>query len=171
MQRAGLLGFGPVFSPHSTALILGTYPSSASFDDGFYYGHPRNRFWPLLASLTHDAVPLTRAEKTQLILDNNLALWDILATCSIQASSDSSIREPVPNNIPALVEKTKIRTVFCNGAASFRYCQKYFAHTLPIPFVRLPSTSPANAAFSFDTLCKEWAPLKAHIHPAALSGG
>ena len=152
--------FAPVCSPASHTLILGSYPSPKSFEYGFYYGHPHNRFWPLLALLTGRGTPVTIEQKTALILENGLALWDSLARCEITGASDASIRHPVPNDIASLVRATNITAIFCNGDAAYRYYRRCCEPAAGIAAVRLPSTSPANAAFSLARLASAWQPLR-----------
>ncbi len=162
-QRGSQQGFGPVFSPSARALILGSYPSPKSFAAGFYYGHPQNRFWPLLAAFAGVPVPVTTAEKTDLILKNNLALWDSLARCSIIGAADVSITDPVPNDIAALLAGSHIQAIFCNGAAAHRFYTQFCLPQTGLPACKLPSTSPANAAFSLERLQAAWAPVAAYM--------
>lgn len=156
-------GFSPLYTASSRALILGSYPSPKSFEYGFYYGHPQNRFWPLIALLSHSSTPQTIAQKSSLILNNHLALWDSLESCEILGASDTSIKNPVPNDINSLMDKTKIEAVFCNGAASHRFYTKYCQPLTGLPATKLPSTSPANAAFSLNRLAQEWSPLLPYL--------
>ena len=139
------MSFAPVYDDRSRALILGTWPSPKSREMAFYYGHPQNRFWPLLAALTGE--PLLR---------HGLALWDTLESCTITGASDASIRDVVPNDIAGLLRKAPIRAVFCNGATAYRIYTKYQQPLTGIPAVRLPSTSPANAACSPARLEELW---------------
>ena len=144
------MSFAPVYSENSRALILGTWPSPKSREMAFYYGHPQNRFWPLLAALTGEPLPAREdiAAKKQLLLRHGLALWDTLESCTITGASDASIRDVVPNDIAVLLRNAPIRAVFCNGATAYRIYTKYQQPLTGIPAVRLPSTSPANAACS-----------------------
>ena len=119
--RTGVPGFAPVYTAASRALVLGSYPSPKSFAYGFYYGHPQNRFWSLMARLAGRAVPGTIEEKAALITESGLALWDSLESCTITGAADTSIADPVPNDIASLVAKTSIEAVFCNGAAAFKF--------------------------------------------------
>ncbi|MEG0769001.1 MAG: DNA-deoxyinosine glycosylase [Ruthenibacterium sp.] len=152
------MSFPPIVTPCSRLLILGTWPSPKSREQGFYYGHPQNRFWPLLARLLAAAAPCTIAEKTALIEKNGLALWDVLASCTITGAADASIRDAVPNDIAALCRTAPIRKVLCNGAAAYRLYQRYCgeAGEPVLPAVQMPSTSPANAAWSMDRLYAAW---------------
>lgn len=155
-KRSGTPGFAPVYTASSRVLILGSYPSPKSFEYGFYYGHPQNRFWPLIARLFGTPPPQTISEKTALIKANKLALWDALESCTIIGAADASIENPVPNDIAGLIAKTNVNAVFCNGAASHKYYTKFCEKAAGIPAVRLPSTSPANAACGFERLLDEW---------------
>lgn len=146
------MSFEPVFGPASRALILGSWPSPESWRQGFYYGHPRNRFWPLLARLCGAETPQTVEQKRALILQNGLALWDVLESCTVTGASDASIKDPVPVDLAALLEKAPVEAVFCNGAAAFRLYEKMLRPVSGIAAVRLPSTSPANAAFGMEKL-------------------
>ena len=144
------MSFAPVYNAHSRALILGTWPSPKSREMAFYYGHPQNRFWPMLAALTGEQTPAREdiEAKKQIILRHGLALWDTLERCTITGASDASIRDAVPNDIAGLLRKAPIRAVFFNGTAAYGIYTKYQQPLTGIPAVRLPSTSPANAACS-----------------------
>ena len=150
------MSFEPVFGPASRALILGSWPSPESWRQGFYYGHPRNRFWPLLAGLCGAQTPATVEEKRALILQNGLALWDVLERCTVTGASDASIKDPVPVDLAALLQQAPVEAVFCNGATAFRLYEKLLRPVSGIPAVRLPSTSPANAAFGMEKLAAAW---------------
>lgn len=152
------MSFAPVYSAHSRALILGTWPSPKSREMAFYYGHPQNRFWPLLAALTGEPVPAREdiGAKKALILRHGLALWDTLASCTITGASDASIRDAVPNDIAALLQKAPIEAVFCNGATAFRLYTRHLEPISGIAAVKLPSTSPANAACRLERLREVW---------------
>ena len=149
-------GFAPICGNHAKALILGSFPSPKSREQGFYYGHPQNRFWPLLAALAGTQTPQTIEKKTALILQNDLALWDTVQSCDICGASDASMRHVQPNDVAALVRKLGVQAVFCNGAASGRVYAKYAQAAAGIPAVVLPSTSPANAAWSMERLRQVW---------------
>ena len=138
------MSFAPVYNEHSRALILGTWPSPKSREMSFYYGHPQNRFWPMLAALTGEPVPAREdiEAKKQIILRHGLALWDTLESCTITGASDASIRDVVPNDIAGLLAKAPIEAVFCNGATAYKIYTKYLEPVSGIPAVRLPSTSP-----------------------------
>lgn len=148
----------PVWSPNARALILGSWPSPKSREMAFYYGHPQNRFWPLMARLTGRPVPdrLDVPAKKALIVESGLALWDVLESCTITGASDASIRDPVPNDLKRLFESCPIQAVFCNGAAAAKIYQKYQQPVTGIPAQTLPSTSPANAAWNMERLADAW---------------
>ncbi|MDO4293838.1 MAG: DNA-deoxyinosine glycosylase [Eubacteriales bacterium] len=148
--------FLPVFDGRSKVLILGSFPSVKSRENHFYYGHPQNRFWKVAAALTKEAEPGSIPEKRQLLLRHGIALWDTIASCRIEGSSDSSIRDAVPNDIAGLLAKTGIRAVFCNGTASWELYRKYCEEDCRIAAKRLPSTSPANAAWRLERLTEAW---------------
>ena len=161
MAEATLLvhPFGPVFDNACTRLVLGSFPSAASRAQQFYYGHPQNRFWNVLACLYEADVPETVPEKKSFLLSRRIALWDAAASCVVTGSSDASIRSAVPNDIASLLKTTAVRTVFCNGKTSFRIYESYRTKsglTLLPQAVLLPSTSPANAAWSLPRLMDAW---------------
>lgn len=143
--------FEPVYDRHSRVLILGTMPSPASRENGFYYSHPRNRFWEVMASIFNQPQPCTPEEKRSFCLNNNIALWDVLRSCSIDGASDSSIRDPEVNDIPALLEKTEISCVFTTGSTASALYRRHFGQ-LAVRHIALPSTSPANARMKLEDL-------------------
>lgn len=149
--------FPPVYDGQSRLLILGSFPSVKSRENGFYYGNPGNRFWPVLASILNEPLPHGNEEKKALLLKNGIALWDCIASCEITGSSDSSIRDAVPNDIASLLQKTQIKAVFTNGKAADAVYRKYVLPQTGIEAVCLPSTSPANASYTLERLRGEWA--------------
>lgn len=152
--------FAPLWSPGSKALILGSLPSAASREQGFYYGHPRNRFWRVLAAVYGCEAPVSTEEKRDFILSHGLALWDVIGQCDIRGSADSSIRAALPNDIRPILEGAEIRAIFTNGARAHElYCRSILPLT-GLEAVRLPSTSPANAACAFDPLVEAWSAVK-----------
>lgn len=148
--------FGPLYDENSTVLILGSLPSVKSREQNFFYGHSQNRFWPLMAQMFNEPTPLTIDEKRDLILKHHLALWDTIYSCDIIGSSDSSIKNVVPTDLKTVIENSKITRVFCNGNTSGKYYHKYQEKVLDIKAITLPSTSPANAAWSMDMLYNAW---------------
>ena len=150
----------PVFFADSRALILGSFPSVKSRESGFYYGHPQNRFWRVLAALFCEDVPQDKGEKIALLRRNRIALWDVLSRCEITGSADTSIRNEAPNDLTAIFATAEIRCVFTNGKAAHALYQKYLLPRWGIQDVCLPSTSPANAAWSLERLIQAWQPVK-----------
>ena len=153
--------FPPVFDNHSKILILGTFPSVKSREQQFYYGHPQNRFWKTLAYITNETVPTTIEEKKHLLLNHNIAVWDVIQSCEIIGSSDSSIRNVVPADIAGLLKQAPITAIFGNGKKACDLFEKYVTPTLcdfaETGTIRpLPSTSPANAAWSTARLQACW---------------
>ncbi|MEE1249893.1 MAG: DNA-deoxyinosine glycosylase [Lachnospiraceae bacterium] len=148
--------FDPVFDKNAKILILGTFPSVKSREQHFYYGHPQNRFWKLLALLLKDSCPLTIAEKKDFLLRHNIAVWDVIESCDIIGSSDSSIKNVVPADINSILQQTDIRAIFANGTKAYDLYQKYTVKQTQFPIIKLPSTSPANAAFSIEKLQDNW---------------
>lgn len=146
----------PLFNENSEFLILGSFPSVKSREQGFYYGHPQNRFWRVMAKLCRCGVPETIEEKTKLILDNHFALWDVIHSCEIEGSSDSSISNVTVNNISPILNTAKIRKIFVNGKKAESLYKKYLEKEIGIVAVCLPSTSPANAAWSEERLFDCW---------------
>ena len=148
--------FPPLFAPDSRALILGSIPSPKSREQAFFYGHPQNRFWPVLAAVFGEPAPQTVADKRSLALRHRIAMWDTLAACDIRGASDTSIRNPVPNDLPWLIAQTQVRAVFCTGTTSYKYYKKLCQPQTGIEAVCLPSTSPANAAWSKERLIQAY---------------
>ncbi len=146
----------PLFDENSEKLILGSFPSVKSREAMFFYGHPQNRFWKLIALLYGENEPKIIAEKSELILSHNLALWDSIHSCTVTGSSDSSIKDVVPNDLSMILRGSRVSQIFCNGALSHKMYMKYIFPTTKIEAVKLPSTSPANAAFSLDRLAEKW---------------
>ena len=148
--------FPPLYDDRSRILILGSFPSVKSRETAFFYGHPQNRFWRVLAQLLDVPVPQTVEEKSALLHARHIALWDVIASCRIEGSSDSSIRDATPNDLTPILQAAPIRAVFCNGASSYVLYQKHQAKSTGLAAVQLPSTSPANAAWSLDRLTDAW---------------
>ncbi len=151
--------FAPVWDENSRVLILGTFPSVKSREQNFYYGHPQNRFWKLLSILTKEKLPGTVSEKKALLLRHHIALWDVIQSCDIIGSSDSSIRNVVPADIAGLLRKIPGLRIYANGEKAYRLYEKYCRESTGKEIVRLPSTSPANAAWSLERLAESWAEI------------
>lgn len=148
--------FEPIWDENSRVLILGTFPSVKSREAHFYYGHPQNRFWKVIAGLTENPVPETVEEKKALLLGSRIAIWDVIASCSITGSSDSSIRDVTANDIPSLLRQSNISHIYGNGAKACELYDRYVREQAGAEIVRLPSTSPANAAFGMERLLESW---------------
>ena len=142
----------PIFDKNSEILILGSFPSVKSRETGFFYGHPQNRFWRVLAALKNEETPQSIEEKKKFLLRNRVAVWDVIKSCDITGSSDSSIRNVIPNDISSILSASKIERIFTNGGTAYRLYRKYIGNDA----IPLPSTSPANAAYSLDRLINEW---------------
>ena len=150
-------GFGPFYRADSRLLILGSFPSVKSREAQFFYGHPQNRFWPLLARLCGEPRPLTLEDKTALLARHHIALYDVIERCSIVGSSDSSIRDVVPAELRPILAGSEIGDrIFTNGGTASKLYRKYLYPVLGIEAAALPSTSPANAACSPDRLEERW---------------
>ena len=151
-------GLPPLHGDHARVLILGSFPSPKSREQGFYYGHPQNRFWPMMAALTgspvpeHDDIPAKR----QMIIQNGLAIWDVIRSCDIIGASDASIRNVEPNALADLIARLGVERVVCNGSTSARLYRKYAQTSTGLDCVGLPSTSPANASFRLFRLQEVW---------------
>ena len=148
--------FEPIYDKDSRILILGSFPSVKSRENHFYYGHPQNRFWKVIAGVTGKPVPVSIEEKKKLLLSSHIAIWDVIASCSIQGSSDSSIRDVVVNDFTQVLADSRIQTIYVNGNKAYELYHKYAESTTGIPAIKLPSTSPANAAWSVERLCGDW---------------
>ncbi|MCI8507920.1 MAG: DNA-deoxyinosine glycosylase [Lachnospiraceae bacterium] len=148
--------FSPVYDENSRILILGSFPSVKSREQGFYYGHPQNRFWKVLAAICQVREPQSISEKKKMLTDNYLAVYDVIESCEIEGSSDSSIRNVMPADIRSIIAESNIEVVFTNGRVAGKLYKKYQAEDIGLPMIELPSTSPANAAFSLERLTEVW---------------
>ncbi len=148
--------FAPVFDQNSKVLILGTFPSVKSREGQFYYHHPQNRFWKVTAALVKEPVPQTVSEKKKMLLRGHIAVWDVIQSCKIKGSSDSSIRDVVPANLRKVLDQADIRQVFTNGTTAFRLYQRYCEADTGRKAICLPSTSPANAVWRLEALTEKW---------------
>ena len=153
----------PLFDENSKILILGSFPSVKSREAMFFYGHPQNRFWPLMARLFNEPVPQNISKKRALALRNHIAMWDTVHSCTIVGSSDSSICDVVPNDLSVILDNSRVERIFCNGAASHKLYMKYIFPQTGLMAEKLPSTSPANAAFSMDRLYESWRVILDHL--------
>ena len=148
--------FPPVVDKDCRILILGSFPSVKSREDGFFYGHPQNRFWRMLATVFSEEVPLDIPAKKNLLLRHHIALWDVSATCDIEGSADASVKNPIPVDISAVLDIASIERVICNGALAHILYQRHLEDAVGIKAIALPSTSPANAAWSLSKLIIAW---------------
>lgn len=148
--------FPPLYDENSKILILGSFPSVKSREQMFFYGHSQNRFWKVLGGLFKEPVPQTIDEKRAFLLSHHIALWDVIASCEIVGSSDSTIRDVVPNDLSPILQCTDIHQIFVNGKAAEKYYKKYTQPTTCRNCICLPSTSPANAAWSIEKLIDAW---------------
>lgn len=148
--------FPPLYDEDSEILILGSLPSVKSREQMFFYGHPQNRFWKVVSTVLGEPVPVTIEEKKAMLHAHHIALWDTIYSCDIIGSSDSSIKNVTPTDLTKIVRSSKVAEVICNGKTSGKYFAKYQQKTLGMEPVVLPSTSPANAAFSVDKLTEVW---------------
>ena len=146
----------PVYRADSRILILGSFPSVKSRETGFFYGHPQNRFWKVLATLLKEPVPDTIEEKKAMLLTHRIAMWDVIQSCDIKGSSDSSIKNVQPTDIGMILEKTNITRIYANGNKAGQLYKRYQFPVTGIEAMVLPSTSPANAAWSLERLCEAW---------------
>jgi len=145
-----------LYNENSQILILGTFPSVKSREARFFYGHPQNRFWRVMARLCDAQLPESVADKKRLILDHHFALWDVIHSCDIEGSADSSIKNVVPNDISAIQKHSRVNRIFVNGKKAESLYKKYLEKETGITAVCLPSTSPANASWSEDRLTAYW---------------
>ena len=148
--------FPPVYDAKSEILILGSFPSVKSRENMFYYGHPQNRFWRVLAAVYKSDVPQSIDEKVRFLLEHHIALWDVIAECDIAGSSDSSIKNVVPAELSVILDHALIRTIYANGAKAYDLYQKYTYPVTGRDIRKLPSTSPANAVFQMERLLGAW---------------
>lgn len=148
--------FDPLYDAKSRILILGSLPSVKSREQKFFYGHPQNRFWPMLAELLGEKLPGSVAEKKEMVLKHHIAMWDTIYSCDIMGSSDSSIRNVIPTDLSEIILKSEVKQIFCNGKTSGAYFRRYQENALGLQAIILPSTSPANAAWGMERLKEEW---------------
>lgn len=146
----------PVFDCRSRILILGSFPSVKSRETMFFYGHPQNRFWKVTAAVFGCSVPQTIEEKRQFLLQNRIAVWDVIASCEITGSSDSSIKNAVPNDLSRILDVSPIEQIYVNGKTALKYYDRYLRAATGREAICLPSTSPANAAWNLEKLTEAW---------------
>lgn len=149
--------FPPLYDENARVLILGSFPSVKSREQMFFYGHPQNRFWRVLAAVLGCETPQSIPEKRAMLLSHSIALWDSIARCEIEGSSDASITGVVPNDLSPIFAAADIRQVFCNGRKSHEMYRRWLEPVYGRAALCLPSTSPANAAWSLERLTAAWA--------------
>lgn len=152
--------FPPLYNKDSKILILGSFPSVKSREQMFFYGHPQNRFWKVISLVFECSEPQTVEEKKQLLFENGIALWDVIASCEIVGSSDSSIKDVKVNDLSKILKEADIRQIFVNGKTAEKYFKKYTKALINRDAICLPSTSPANAAWSVERLVEKWKAIK-----------
>lgn len=147
--------FDPFYNPDSNVLVLGSFPSVKSREQAFYYGHPQNRFWKLMAKIFNEETPITLDSKREFLTKNKIAVWDVIESCEIEGSSDSSIKNETPCNLPLIMDSCDIKRILLNGGLAFKLYEKYWSDR-DWNYFKLPSTSPANAAWNLDRLYEAW---------------
>ena len=146
----------PVYDKQSKILILGSFPSVKSRETAFFYGHPQNRFWRVVSGVLGVPCPKMVEEKRSMLLANRIALWDVIASCCIEGSSDSSIRDVIPNDLASILDHASIQAIYTNGGLSGKMYDRFCRKQTGIEAIKLPSTSPANAAWNLDRLTDAW---------------
>ncbi len=159
--------FKPVYDSASRILILGSFPSERSRREGFYYGHPSNRFWTVMSAVSGRQKPETAEEKKCMLQEEKIALWDVIESCEITGSSDSSIKNVIVNDIGSVLRHSRIKIIFANGGTAFRLYRRYILPETGIEIIRLPSTSPANAGYSVQRLIQAWSRIKTELEKNA----
>lgn len=155
--------FAPIFDKNSRILMLGTMPSPKSREVGFYYGHPRNRFWKVVSDVCGGELPETREAKIAFALRNKIAVWDVLAGCEIKGADDSSIRNPIPNDMDVILSKADIKAIFTTGTKASQLYKRYCYPSTAIEAIPLPSTSPANCRVSYEALYEAYAVIRNYL--------
>lgn len=150
----------PLFDENSQILILGSFPSVKSREEMFFYGHPQNRFWRVMAAVYECDVPMTTDEKRGFLLKQGIALWDVIGECEIKGSADSTIKNVVANDLATILQAADIKKIFVNGRTAEKYFNKYVRDKINREAICLPSTSPANAARSLERLIEDWKIIK-----------
>ena len=146
----------PIYDKDSEILILGSFPSVRSREEGFFYGHPQNRFWKVVASVYGENVPQSVEEKKAFLLRNHIAVWDVIKSCDIEGSSDASIKNVAANDLNEILDVADIKEIYVNGKTALKYYKKYTEPIIGRTAVCLPSTSPANAAWNVERLTEAW---------------
>ncbi len=153
----------PVFDEHSKILILGSFPSVKSREAAFFYGHPQNRFWKVISAVTGEDEPKSIPEKRAFLLHSGIAVWDVIASCEIEGSADNTIKDVKANDLSSILDRADIKAIFVNGKTAKKYYDLYIKNTIGREAICLPSTSPANAAFSLARLIDKWREIQAFL--------
>lgn len=153
----------PLYDKDSRVLVLGSFPSVKSREEGFFYGHKQNRFWKVLSKVFSQNEPQTIEEKKDFLLKNRIAVWDVISSCEIEGSADSSIKSVTPNDLSVILSRCDIKAIFVNGKTAEKYYREYLENSIKRPAVCLPSTSPANATWSVERLVEEWKIVKCFL--------
>ncbi|MDR0351115.1 MAG: DNA-deoxyinosine glycosylase [Puniceicoccales bacterium] len=149
--------FSPIYDEHSKILILGSFPSPKSREDGFYYAHPRNRFWEILAWITKTTkIPNNINEKKLFLLKNKIALWDVIKSCDIEGSVDNTIKNAIPSDLSMILKSSNVRQIFLNGGKAHGLYKKHWPKYISLEAKKLPSSSPANASYNILKLIADW---------------
>lgn len=156
MSNSVVHNIDPVYNENSKILILGSFPSVKSREQEFFYGHPQNRFWKVIAKIFNCDTPITINDKKNILLNNKISVWDVIKSCEINGSSDSSIKNVIPNDLSEILNKSNIKTIFVNGKTAGKLYVKYLEEQTGIKAICLPSTSPANAIWSLESLYDKW---------------
>lgn len=152
--------FQPVYNTESKILILGSFPSVKSREGEFFYHHPQNRFWKVISAIYKEQLPISIEEKKELLLRNGIAVWDVIKSCEITGSADNSIKNIIPNDLTEILKIADIKRIFVNGSTAHQLYTKYIFPKTGRDAVKLPSTSPANAAYNVDRLLEDWTFIK-----------
>ena len=156
--------FDPVFDSQSRILILGTFPSVKSRENKFYYGHPQNRFWKVISAIFECPLPATIEEKKAMLITHHVAIWDVIDSCDITGSSDSSIKNVVPTDLSVILDNSNINKIYANGKTAEKLYGRYQESMIGKKIIGLPSTSPANAGYSLERLIEEWKCIKSELN-------
>ncbi len=150
-----------IYDNNSKILILGSIPSVKSREIGFYYGHSKNRFWKTLSLVYEEEIGQSKEEKINFLKRHNIALFDVIKSCTIEGSSDSSIKNPIPNNLKPILKNSQIKAIFTTGNKAYQLYNKYIYPKISIPAIKLPSTSPANCKKGIqEQLVKEYKKIR-----------
>lgn len=162
-SETALHNIKPVWDSNSKVLILGSFPSVKSREVQFYYSYKYNRFWKVISNILNAKEPVSVEEKTELLLKNNIALWDVIQSCDIVGSSDNTISNVKVNDLTTIISNSNIKIVFTNGRKANELYNKYLRDVTGIDDILLPSTSPANASYSLDNLIEKWSVILNYI--------